>query len=203
MSHTNGGGHGHSGHHGVQGGHPDQSPGWNSALQGGEKPITSLPNPTILPIFFALFVFVLMLLPFVINWDAEGVELPWVHKRNQISQEQSLQQQGTQQEGPQESYQTSAGLGVSPAQQSNQAQAQGQAANNAPPASYEQQLLYASQQSYGQNANQQTQAVNPAAQQNYAAQPNYSQMAYPQENYGQNYAPMAQPQRRHRVFVER
>ena len=122
MSHTSGGGHGHCGHHGVQGGHPDQSPGWNSALQGGDKPITSLPNPTILPIFFALFVFVLMLLPFVINWDADGVELPWVHKRNQVSQEQSLQQKGEPQEGPQENYQASAGLGVSAAQQCSASQ---------------------------------------------------------------------------------
>ncbi|MDP3510899.1 MAG: hypothetical protein Q8T09_23225 [Candidatus Melainabacteria bacterium] len=201
MSHTSGGGHGHGGHHGVQGGHPDQSPGWNSALQGGQRPITSLPNPTILPIFFALFVFVLMLLPFVINWDADGVELPWVHKRNQLSQEQSLQQQAGPQEGLQGSYQTTADLAGNPAQRASQAQEQ--AINQAPAASYEQQLLYASQQSYAQNANQQTQAVNPAAQQNYAAQPNYSQMGYPQENYGQNYAPVAQPQRRHRVFVER
>lgn len=85
MSHGGGGGFGHSGgHHGGHGGHhsgghPDQSPNWNSALQGerpGGKFITSLPNPTIVPIFLAIGVFLLMLAPFVIEWDYDS--LPWV-----------------------------------------------------------------------------------------------------------------------------
>lgn len=192
MSHT-GGGHGHGGHHGVQGGHPDQSASWSSALQGGERPITSLPNPTILPIFFALVVFVIMLLPFIINWGEGGVELPWAHKQSQVSQD--LQQSGlperaSDQQAP-EIYQAASQAASSAAVQEQ--------ATSAPPASYEQQLLYASQQSYGQNANQQTQAVNPAAQQTYAAQPNYSPAGSTQENF----APSAQAQRRHRVWVER
>lgn len=197
MSHT-GGGHGHGGHHGVQGGHPDQSAAWSSALQGGDKPITSLPNPTIMPIFCALVVFVIMLLPFVINWGEGGVELPWAHKQSQVSQDlpqSGLPERASEQQSP-ENYQA-AGQALS--QAASSAAAVQEQATNAPPASYEQQLLYASQQSYGQNANQQTQAVNPAAQQTYAAQPNYSPGGFPQENF----APSAQAQRRHRVWVER
>ena len=197
MSHT-GGGHGHGGHHGVQGGHPDQSAAWSSALQGGDKPITSLPNPTIMPIFCALVVFVIMLLPFVINWGEGGVELPWAHKQSQVSQDlpqSGLPERVSEQQSP-ENYQA-AGQALN--QAASSAAAVQEQATNAPPASYEQQLLYASQQSYGQNANQQTQAVNPAAQQTYAAQPNYSPGGFPQENF----APSAQAQRRHRVWVER
>lgn len=192
MSHTSGGGHGHGGHHGVQGGHPDQSAGWSSALQGGNKPITSLPNPTILPIFFALFVFVLMLLPFCINWDAEGVELPWAHKQNKAALEQQ------QQQSPEltQSAETPEQAAMQDMSATQQAAPSNQTANSAAPASYEQQLLYASKQSFAQNANQQTQAVNTMPQQNYS-------QAYPQENYGQNYAPVSQPQQRHRVWVER
>jgi len=201
MSHT-GGGHGHGGHHGVQGGHPDQSAAWSSALQGGEKPITSLPNPTILPIFFALVVFVIMLLPFIINWGEGGVELPWAHKQSQVSQD--LQQSGlperaSDQQAPEIYPAAGQAAGQAASQAASVAAAAQEQATNAPPASYEQQLMYASQQSYGQNANQQTQAVNPAAQQTYAAQPNYSPAGSTQENF----APSAQAQRRHRVWVER
>lgn len=201
MSHT-GGGHGHGGHHGVQGGHPDQSAAWSSALQGGDKPITSLPNPTIMPIFCALVVFVIMLLPFVINWGEGGVELPWAHKQSQVSQDlpqSGLPERVSEQQSP-ENYQAAGqAAGQALSQAASSASATQEQATNAPPASYEQQLLYASQQSYGQNANQQTQAVNPAAQQTYAAQPNYSPGGFPQENF----APSAQAQRRHRVWVER
>jgi hypothetical protein len=138
-----------------------------------------------------------MLLPFIINWGEGGVELPWAHKQSQVSQD--LQQSGlperaSEQQSP-EIYQA-AGQAASQATSSAAVQEQ---ATSAPPASYEQQLLYASQQSYGQNANQQTQAVNPAAQQTYAAQPNYSPAGSTQENF----APSAQAQRRHRVWVER
>jgi hypothetical protein len=193
MSHT-GGGHGHGGHHGVQGGHPNQSAAWSSALQGGDKPITSLPNPTILPIFFALLVFVIMLLPFIINWGEDGVELPWANKQSQVSQDltQSGRPERASEQQATEIYQAAG-------QAASSAAAVQEQSTNAPPASYEQQLLYASQQSYGQNANQQTQAVNPAAQQTYAAQPNYAPAGSPQENF----APSTQGQRRHRVWVER
>ncbi|MBA4073989.1 MAG: hypothetical protein C0508_03045 [Cyanobacteria bacterium PR.023] len=134
-----------------------------------------------------------MLLPFIINWGEGGVELPWAHKQSQVSQD--LQQSGlperaSDQQAP-EIYQAASQAASSAAVQEQ--------ATSAPPASYEQQLLYASQQSYGQNANQQTQAVNPAAQQTYAAQPNYSPAGSTQENF----APSAQAQRRHRVWVER
>lgn len=198
MSHT-GGGHGHGGHHGVQGGHPDQSAAWSSALQGGDKPITSLPNPTIMPIFCALVVFVIMLLPFIINWGEDGVELPWAHKQSQVSQDlpQSGRSERASEQQAAQSYQA-ADQATNQEASSIAAAAQEQAANT-PPASYEQQLMYASQQSYGQNANQQTQAVNPAAQQTYAAQPNYAPAGSAQEGF----APAAQAQRRHRVWVER
>lgn len=103
MSHFGGGGGGHGGHGGFghhgghsgghhSGGHPDQSPNWNSALQGEGKTgkfLTSLPNPTVVPIILALCVFMVMLLPFVIEWDWEN--LPW----NKQSQEQESQPEAT------------------------------------------------------------------------------------------------------------
>lgn len=155
-----------------------------------------------MPIFCALVVFVIMLLPFVINWGEGGVELPWAHKQSQVSQDlpqSGLPERASEQQSP-ENYQAAGqAAGQALSQAASSAAAVQEQATNAPPASYEQQLLYASQQSYGQNANQQTQAVNPAAQQTYAAQPNYSPGGFPQENF----APSAQAQRRHRVWVER
>ncbi|CAN5304861.1 hypothetical protein BH11CYA1_BH11CYA1_45150 [soil metagenome] len=205
MSHTGGGGHGHGGHHGLHGGHPDQSAGWNSALQGEGKPITSLPNPTIMPIIMALVVFVIMLLPFVINWDADGVEFPGMPKRPQAA---AQPQQGRTEQGEMQGQAAAeqAGMqGLSAVQQ--QASQPEQQAIATPPASIEQQLQYASQQSFAQNANQQNQAVNPninqAAQQPYSGQQSY-QPTYPQDSYGQaNYAPVTQPQQRNRVWVDR
>lgn len=105
MSHFGGGGghggHGGFGHHGGHhsgghhsGGHPDQSPNWNSALQGERKNgkfLTSLPNPTVVPIILAFCVFMVMLLPFVIEWDWEN--LPW-NKQSQ-SQDQEAQPEAT------------------------------------------------------------------------------------------------------------
>ena len=79
MSHGGGGGgFGHGGgvshgggghHHGVHGGgHPDQLPSWNSAMQGGKRS-GRFANYNPKPIFFALFVFSVMLVPFVLDWD--------------------------------------------------------------------------------------------------------------------------------------
>jgi hypothetical protein len=135
-----------------------------------------------------------MLLPFIINWGEDGVELPWANKQSQVSQDltQSGRPERASEQQATEIYQAAG-------QAASSAAAVQEQSTNAPPASYEQQLLYASQQSYGQNANQQTQAVNPAAQQTYAAQPNYAPAGSPQENF----APSTQGQRRHRVWVER
>jgi hypothetical protein len=77
MSHGGGGGgFGHGGgvshgggHHGVHGGgHPDQLPSWNSAMQGGKRS-GRFANFSPKPIFFALGVFSVMLVPFVLDWD--------------------------------------------------------------------------------------------------------------------------------------
>lgn len=105
MSHFGGGHGGHGGHaphcgHGGHhaGGHPDQSPLWNSAVQGGGKQskfITALPNPTIMPIFLALGVFLIMLLPFIIEWDYDM--LPWMnHQQAEETSQNQVQDAGVQ-----------------------------------------------------------------------------------------------------------
>ncbi len=217
MSQNNGGG-------GLPGHHPDQSPSWSSALQGAKnnKPITSLPNPTIVPIIGALVVFLIMLLPFIINWGDGGIELPWVTQRR-VDAEREAQAVGRD----------NVGQIIAPAAES--AALPDGMPTNRPQASFDQQLMYASQQGFGskprasvaQNYPQSNFAQNNSAQdspaqntyaQNTYAQPNYPQSNYSQPTYGQpgfaqpnmaqygggNYASAgAQPAARHRVFAER
>lgn len=222
MSHHSGGGSG-----GLPGHHPDQSPGWSSALQGEGKPITSLPNPTIIPIFGALIVFGIMLLPFVINWGDGGVELPWVTQQRENA-ELAEQARGRDNVG-QINAPTADPVSALTANLGGNAAAGGSAR---PQASFDQQLIYASQQGFAgrqQPAAPQTQAYNqqpqPYSAQNYA-QSTYGQNSYPQAGYNQsaysqgqyaqyptsNYAPngaanyqggMAPPPQRHRVWVDR
>lgn len=88
MSHGGHGGHhghgghsGHSGHHhhgGLHGGHPDSSAIWNSAMQGGDVYpkkgwLSKLPNPSIIPVIIAFFIFLVMLLPFVIDISQSAI----------------------------------------------------------------------------------------------------------------------------------
>ncbi len=207
MSHHNGGGGGIPGHH------PDQSPGWSSALQGQKnKPITSLPNPTIIPIIGALVVFLIMLLPFIIDWGDDGMELPWVTQQR-VNAEREAQAVGRDDVGQ---------ISAPPAAAS--AMPAGMPTNR-PQASFDQQLLYASQQGCGgkpqaapANYPQSNFAQNTNGQNTYG-QNNYAQPNYPQENYAQpsfaqqnmtQYSPGGngqvsgpQPGQRHRVFVER
>ncbi len=208
MSHNNGGG-------GLPGHHPDQSPGWSSALQGEKnKPITSLPNPTIVPIIGALVVFLIMLLPFIINWGDGGIELPWVTQKR-VDAEREAQAVGRDNVG-----QITAPAAASAALPDGMP-------TNRPQATFDQQLMYASQQGFGSkprasatvpqnypqsNFEQNTSVQNSFAQPIYP-QENYAQPNYPQANYAQpnmaqynagNYAPAgAQPAARHRVFAER
>jgi len=226
MSHHGGGGggHGHMGGH-----HPDQSPGWNQALQGEAKAITSLPNRSIVPIFGALLVFGIMLLPFVVNWGDGGIELPWVTQQRDAA-EKAEQAKGRDNVGGQ--INASAADPVSALTANLGAGASGNAAR--PQASFDQQLLYASQQGFAgrqQPAAPQAQEYNqqppqPYSTQNYSQQSygqsypqagynqsaynqgQYGQQAYPQSNYAANGAAnyqggMIQPPQRHRVWVDR
>jgi len=82
MSHSTGGGGGghggghHGGHQGQMGGHPDQSPSWNAAVSSfGEKlkgqplNLQNMPKQTLLPVFVALGVFVVIAIPYFVNWS--------------------------------------------------------------------------------------------------------------------------------------
>lgn len=77
MSHGGGGGFGHGGHHGghhglhsTHGGEPQASASWNMAYAGSErKGFARIAGGGLWPIFLGLFVFVVMLLPFVLDWE--------------------------------------------------------------------------------------------------------------------------------------
>lgn len=215
MSHHGGGGggHGHMGGH-----HPDQSPGWNQAMQGEKgKAITSLPNPTIVPIFGALLVFGIMLLPFVVNWGDGGIELPWVtqQRENAAREEQAKGRDNVGQinspaPDPVDALTASFGGGAP-------------GAASRPQASIDQQLLFASQQgsarqqaapqAYSQSQPYSAETYNQTYGQNSYPQQSYGQQNYGQAPYGQpssNYAQggayqnqMQQPPQRHRVWVDR
>ncbi|MBS1953750.1 MAG: hypothetical protein JST89_06190 [Cyanobacteria bacterium SZAS-4] len=71
MGHHGFGHHGGAGgHHGMQSGHPNQSPGWNSALQGLKdgSPDYSM-NNAITPVIGAFVVFLLMFLGLAVDWN--------------------------------------------------------------------------------------------------------------------------------------
>lgn len=147
MSHSSGGQPG--GHHGSQGGHPSQGSGWSSALKGGQKPITSLPNPTVVPIFFALFVFVIMLLPFVINWD-EGIELPWVTTQREAAEKKAKEAAAFAEAlRPDGGDANSLNMNVPVASVAGEAAVPISPTSTAGTASIDQQLMFASQQGFG------------------------------------------------------
>lgn len=89
------GGNGHGGHgHQSMGGHPDQGAIWNSALQGvgGKgKPLTRVPARTFLPIIVAVVAFLVMLIPFAINWD----EVEAVRREEELKAQQGAGQGAT------------------------------------------------------------------------------------------------------------
>jgi len=77
MSHGGGGGFGHGGqhggHHGVHSGHggePQSSASWNMAYAGSKPRKAGLELPVFpWPVWVGLLAFVVMLLPFVLDWD--------------------------------------------------------------------------------------------------------------------------------------
>ncbi len=86
------GGNGHGGHgHQAMAGHPDQGAIWNSALQGVNgrgKPLTRVPARTFLPIIVAVVAFLVMLIPFVINWP----EVEALRQQEEMKEQQSAGQ---------------------------------------------------------------------------------------------------------------
>jgi hypothetical protein len=176
------------------------------------KPITSLPNPTVVPIFLALFVFIIMLLPFVINWD-EGLELPWVTKQREATERKQREAAEFAEALKPESGGSAAdlnmpqaagnGAAIAPAYAPTAGLVPGSlpASVTQPPVSIDQQLMFASQQGFGGAT-----AAAPAA--NGAGAGGFGDSSYQpagaSTNYGAPYQgePQAMPPRR-RVWVAR
>lgn len=223
MSHFGGGhgGHGghapHSGHGGHHaGGHPDQSPLWNSALQGGGKQgklITSLPNPTVVPIFLALGVFLIMLLPFIIEWDYDM--LPWMnHQQAEEAPQNQVTDAGTQADRDlldatknsmlQAQYAAHAEAAANArAMAAQEAGVEGQyeAQSTPPTASYSTAYQQAGQTDYQQNQPDQQNQPNQPNQQTYLPQGTSSDNGYAAFSSGTGYD--APPAGRFRVFAGR
>lgn len=241
MSHSTGGGGGghgggahHGGHQGQMGGHPDQSPSWNTAVSSiGEKlkgkPLTlqNMPKQTLLPVIVALGVFVVLAIPYVINWNdiepgreeenrkaeeanqrAYGSALPGT-AAGQDAHIQALQQAVMQAPGQMGGYgQAQLQAQQAQAQQYGQAmQGQGMAqpmAGQMPGQSYAQPAhIYIQPQGYAQQQQAYAPQYAPQAypqQQGYGAQQAYAPQPYGQPGYAQQTA--AAPSK-FKVFVSR